>query len=287
MKYGVFNPKIGQYTFTENKEKGIGIRDEFVNAWVEENYKEYIVKGQYLFIDGWMAYFYCAYTFMCSKLGIHPLAIEDIEDTDALNIFYTHSVHNLDVDGIWSRTFGYIHDGHLWHIKVRNGEVTDWYIRLGKLNGVQHEWISFNLNTGLPIEIYDLENDGKPESGSRLTGVLTKTNLLDPAAPAVITTFASYDEIPSEYKNALIFWPDKNRIISWANKSYGRIVEYKENIYKDRSEWPQNMKDAMEANAKAEALKYVTCVAISIDELDHETWSSVNLTSDTIVENQG
>lgn len=277
MKYAVFNPAEGKHSFTENREEAKVLRDAWVFQWVEENYKEYIVKGQYLYVDGWMAYFYCAYTFMCGKLGIPAVPIDEVQDTDALNIYYTHSVYNLDAPGIWSRTFAYQHNNSLWHIKVRNGAVTDWYIRLGTLNGVQHEWVSFDLNTGAPIEVYDLNNDGNPETGIRLTGVLRKTSLIDPDAPAVITTFASYDEIPSEYKTALSSWPNKDRIISWANKSYGRIVEYGENIYNDKSGWPQEKVAAMEASAKSEALNRTSCVEIHTDADGNETWVPVDL----------
>jgi hypothetical protein len=110
-----------------------------------------------------------------------------------------------------------------------------------------------------------------------MTGVLTKTSLIDSDAPAVITTFASYDEIPSEYKTALSSWSDKDTIISWANKSYGRIVEYKENIYRDKSEWPEAIVDEMETSARVEALKRTTCVEIHIDGNGNETWLSTEL----------
>lgn len=291
MKYGVFNPKTGTHSFTENKAAAKVWHNFKVSQWVEENSKEFVVKGQYLYINGWMEYFYCAYTFMCGKLGIPAVAIDDIQDTDALNLFYTHTVYNLDAPGIWSRTFAYYRNDSLWHIKVRNGEVTDWYIRLGKVNEVQHEWVSFDLNTGDPIEVYDLDNgsivhgrvtdhianasfnvDIVANRWVVMTGVLTKTSLIDPDAPAVITTFASYDEIPSEYKTELSSWSDKDTIISWANKSYGRIVEYKENIYRDKLEWPEGIIDAAKTSAKAEALKNITCVEIHIDDNGNETW---------------
>jgi len=273
--FKVFNPITGQHTDAVTIEQARVIRDAFVADWVKGYCVIPTVKGAYLYVDGWLSDFYLAYTFMCSKLDKTPVAFDSITDPDSLGLEQNHAIYNLTTHGVWSRTFRYnTEDGALWHIKVHDGSVTDWYKAESEVNGVHHAWVTFDLTTGEPLEVYDNE----------AVNVLKKTILNDPDAPTVTTTFVTFDGLPDGYKSVLADWPQRDAIFSWSNRFYGQIVEYVENRFVDPSTWPADMmaqnaalRAAAAQAAEEKGKELATVVLVNTTDSGDTTWTPVNI----------
>ena len=266
MKYAVFNPTEGGHSFVENKEEAVLLFNALISQEAEKQFFPKNVQDTRIFIDGWFDDFYVAYAFMCGKTN--KTTQSAVAGVNGLGIEQAHTVYNLTADRLWARVFRYSDsDGSFWLIKVKEGVVTDWYKKSATVNGTQYSWVTFDLNTGEPLETYTAD----------LNGVLHKTVLSNPDAPVVSTTFAKYDTLPQEYKTLTPDWMDKNSIFAWSEKSYGKIIEYIENAYKDKSEWPEDVQNEITATAQEAAKKLVSAVEIHTDADGNETWVPVDL----------
>jgi hypothetical protein len=104
-------------------------------------------------------------------------------------------------------------------IKEINGEVIEYYTKPPKNFNVSTEgmveWVSRDLSTDEILEYYIYDAAVMEEIKYSIKGELLQTNY-------AITKF---DELPKEFQNALTNYPDKDKIILYADKPYGRVVE--------------------------------------------------------------
>jgi hypothetical protein len=127
---------------------------------------------------------------------------------------YTHSVYNLTTQEAWARTFAYVREDKLFHIKVRNGVVTDWYEYQSAYGGEVREWVAFDLQSGAPIEYYDFN-----------APTLTKTNI---ATGEVTAAWTMGETPPQEFLSRVPSSVDQTKIFAYSTKTYGDIIEYQE-----------------------------------------------------------
>lgn len=102
-------------------------------------------------------------------------------------------------------------------IKVIDGEVTEYYTRPPKIYNNMGGWVSRDLYTNKMLEyyLYNFQDNKLQELKYDMEGELLQTNYM----------ISKFDELPEEYQNALIDYPDKDKIYGYANKPYGKIVE--------------------------------------------------------------
>jgi hypothetical protein len=268
MKYAVFNPAEGKYSFAESKEEATLLFDTLVSQVADKQFVPQNIQDIRIFIDGWFEDFYAAYAFMCGKTNKTAQSAGAIADVNGLSIEQTHGVYNLTANKLWARVFRYNDsDGSFWLVKVKDNVVTDWYKKSATVNGTQYSWVTFNLDTGEPLETYTTDSNG----------VLHKTVLSNPDTPVVSTTFAKYDALPQEYKALIPAWMDKSSIFAWSEKSYGKIIEHVENVYKDKSEWSEDVRNKITAATQEAAKKLVSTIEIHTDADGNETWVPVDL----------
>lgn len=193
------------------------------------------------FFDDW----YLAYAFACQKRGIVADNALDarqnmMEGFGTYGVTYNHSIFNVTDAAHWSHTFKYMvpeefdptvdadndFGGTMYHIKVRGNEVVEWYKRSAalKFNGEQVDWVALDLVSGQVIEYYKSrvsESDG--------TRVMDKFDAQTNAI-STSTTHAPPEELvlPAEFTAALqsAGFAHMNCIFGYAEKSYGKMVEY-------------------------------------------------------------
>lgn len=190
--------------------------------------------------DDW----YVAYRFACEKQGLSfdskEVALENLsQGFGNYGLIYNHSIFNITTQGNWSHTFHYnVRDefdpigdpnnefgGMAYHVKVREGVACEWYKHCPtlKLNDLPVKWLALDLVTGQPIEYY-LE-----ERLSELSLTVTK---YDVNTHELMTTtnhhFGGNIELPADFDSALtaLNFAHRSRIFGFAEKSYGKIVEY-------------------------------------------------------------
>jgi hypothetical protein len=192
-------------------------------------------------IDDW----YVAYVFYSAAVGVIP----DTKDIALANMLagfgtygvtYNHSIFNVTTGEHWSHTFAYgvaeefdpVEDpdnqfgGTVYHIKVRDGAVAEWYKHYGALkhNGISVDWVALDLVSGTPIEYYQSVAGDIPS-----TTVMNKFDAsTQTLATSTIHGAAGVLEIPAQFAQSLIAsgFEHTDKIFGYATKSYGQIVEY-------------------------------------------------------------
>lgn len=178
-------------------------------------------------LDDWVV----AFDFYRDKLGLPAVsrdqAVQDLHDGfGSPQVQYNHSIYNLTTGGHWSHTFAYTHDGELFHAKVRNGAVTEWYKSGPDLEvaGEPVAWLAMDLQTGAPIEYYrsrpgDVDSTSLMEKFETATGQLSTSTV-----HGVMGDLA----LPADFESDLAAQQFQRRayVFGYATKSYGRIVEY-------------------------------------------------------------
>ena len=181
--------------------------------------------------DDW----YLAYTFCCSKTGApcdtKAAALENMaHGFGNYGVEYNHSIFNVNTGGHWSHTFAYtvIENGEqvIYHIKVRQGEVVEWYKSSPSLahNGEPVEWVSLDLSSGQTFEFYKRVQTETP-GVTRMEKFNASNNEL-----ATVTTHGPFGglELPEDFQSLLAAAGFRHgaTVFGYATKSYGRIVEY-------------------------------------------------------------
>jgi uncharacterized protein YozE (UPF0346 family) len=111
-------------------------------------------------------------------------------------------------------------------VKEVNGEITEYYTVAPENFSVSIEgmlgWVSRDLSTNEILEyyVYDSTSSPKKEMKYNMVGKLLQTNY----------TIQKFDELPEEYQNLLIDYPDKDKICLYSNKPYGMIVEISQTV---------------------------------------------------------
>ena len=104
-------------------------------------------------------------------------------------------------------------------IKEINGEVIEYYTKPPKNFNVSTEgtveWVSRDLSTDEILEYYIYDAAVMGEMKYSIKGELLQTNY----------EITKFDELPKEFQNALTNYPDKDKIVLYADKPYGRVVE--------------------------------------------------------------
>lgn len=204
---------------TLNAQGGQELVDDLFN-WHSNNLKPNILLEV---LDDW----YIAYTFYCSKEGTTPFSknqcAEWIQDGVAdFKLDYTHSVFNITQNREWSNTFVY-YDEHvgLRHIKVHDGQVTDWYTHKEDLtyNDMQVSWTADDLVTGKVIEYY---TDTYHEDGS----VTAAKYCAETGELLTEITHRHDNPLPESILNRVADHPYVGHIFGYGEKPYGDIVEY-------------------------------------------------------------
>jgi len=172
-----------------------------------------------------LADWYVAYQFYCAKFAQEPISFGEagaFVASGANPLFNNHSVFNLTTNARWSRTFGYFANDKLFHIKVKDGVVTDWYQHQASCDGIEYEWVAFDLATGAPIEYYEKVGANLVKHDAATGEVIVQTNFI-----------AGPDELPQAFKDSLTGFAHLPTVFAWAHKSYGDIVEFKESVEND------------------------------------------------------
>jgi hypothetical protein len=108
-------------------------------------------------------------------------------------------------------------------IKEFDGEVIEHYTKVPRnfkfpiKDDESVAFVSRDLSTNKILEYYayDIAVNPKKEMKYSVKGKLLQTNHM----------IKKFDELPKEFQNALIDYPDKDKIRIYANKPYGMIVE--------------------------------------------------------------
>jgi hypothetical protein len=181
-------------------------------------------------------------------------------------------VFNTTTGERWSNTFAYVDDsGKIFHIKVHNSQVTDWYVQKGEIDGQVYEWVAFDLSTGQPIEVYEQTSPG----------TLQKRNLTDSTAATVDTHFMPLSEMPSQVIEAVGDLPYKETITAYSEKTYGLIVEYLPPHLVPEDQWPNdvkfevaNLREQATFSARQTAKELVSVIQVTVNENGSETWQN-------------
>ena len=195
--YQVFNPIQGQYT------KAISLDDaKILFKETQSEYCSFQNIGQYYNDES----FYknnqlIANEFIAVKEGI-------------VSTEYDYSIYNATTKEYTNQVFVTKDSNLIFLIKVLDESVTEWYQQNGVIDGVQHSFISLDLETGDPIEYYDIVGN-----------VMSKYSL---DGTFIVSTFlGNYSTIPQEKQTLLEGFPYIDNIFAWSDKTYGFIVEYK------------------------------------------------------------
>lgn len=196
--YQVFNPIQGQYTQAKSLDDA-----KILFKKTQQEYCVFQNIGQYYNDPS----FYQANQLIANEF----IAIkEGIASTN-----YDYSIYNATTKTYTNQVFQAKDENSIFLIKVLDGVVTEWYQQDGVINGVKHSYISLDINTGNPIEYYDIVGN-----------VMSKYSL---DGTFIIATYLSdYFTIPQEKQSLLNDFPYNNNIFAWSDKTYGFIVEYKE-----------------------------------------------------------
>jgi hypothetical protein len=156
------------------------------------------------------------YNFLANKLGLHQYPTlaaleyavrEGTCDKRCLSV-YNYSVVDINtkevVSALWAAR------DYLEWVKVRNGVVTEHYRRFPATPKTYFK--SYDLITGELIEYYSL-------TPTRSIKIDAKTDEVKG-----FTTFSSFENLPEEYKNALVDYTYKGDIFGWSDRNYGKIV---------------------------------------------------------------
>jgi hypothetical protein len=189
-------------------------------------------KAENALFDDW----YTSYLFMCAKQNKTPDPKETARQNmaqglDTYGVMYTHSIFNITTQGHWSHTFQYDVaeelGGMTYHVKVRDGAAAEWYKHSDTLmlGDIPVKWLALDLATGAPIEYYfegatDDENIIRVEKYDAVTHeLLTSTTHDHTVTPT----------LPADFSASLVElgFDQIEHIFGFAEKSYGKIVEYK------------------------------------------------------------
>lgn len=229
--YKVFNPLMGVHEEFPNMQEAEIRKEAICKEYLKHHTPKSVqVEGSYIFNRSFREDYVIAYNFMQKKLGDSNLyVLDDKTCLPMTNLFgYRHSIFNITENKLWARTFSYEHAGSIWHIKVKDKQVIDWY----KNTASYYDWMSFDLDTNLPLEQYEKYSEN----------VMVKKNLVYKDVNPVYTNFvADNNPLP---KNILAVIPDTINpllVFAWASKDYGDIIEFDENsnIYVNESDYPQ------------------------------------------------
>lgn len=195
--YQVFNPIQGQYTQATSLDDAKILFNE-----IQQEYCAFQNIGQYYSDES----FYKANQLVANEF----IAVkEGIPSTD-----YDYCIYNATTKEYTNQVFVAKDVDTSFLVKVLDGAVTEWYQENGVINEVQHSYISLDLETGNPIEYYDIV--GNVMSKYSLDGTFI-----------VSTYFGDCSSISKENQLLLDGFQYNNGIFAWSDKSYGFIVEYK------------------------------------------------------------
>jgi len=195
--YQVFNPIQGQYTQATSLDDAKILFNE-----IQQEYCDFQNIGQYYSDES----FYKANQLVANEF----IAIkEGIASTN-----YDYCIYNATTKTYTNQVFKAQDETSIFLIKVLDGVVTEWYQQDGVINGVKHSYISLDINTGNPIEYYEIV--GNVMSKYSLDGTFI-----------VSTYFGDYSTIPQDKESLLNGFPYNENIFAWSDKTYGFIVEYK------------------------------------------------------------
>lgn len=212
MKYQIYNPSTVSFEYFTELSTAVTRRDELRATVVDAPYA-FVNPPECSMLSDWQV----ADAFFAQKTGEQPLDFSNAARVALGGVdhpAYTHSVYNLTTQEHWARTFAYVREDELFHIKVRNGVVTDWYQYQGEVGGVKREWVAFDLQSGAPIEYYDFN-----------APTLTKTNI---ATGEVTAAWTMGETPPQEFLSRVPSSVDQTKIFAYSAKTYGDIIEYQE-----------------------------------------------------------
>ena len=198
IQYQAFNPITGQYEQAQTIDKAVILQQQ-----IQENYCAFQNVGQsYNDPSFYQANQLVANEFIAIKEGIPSTQ-------------YDYSIYNATTKTYTNQVFIAQDATSTFLVKVLNGVVTEWYEENGVIDGVQHAYVSLNLETGEPIEYYDI------------VGTIMNKYSLD-GTFIVSTHLTGYPTIPEDKLALLEDFPYDNSIFAWSDKTYGFIVEYKQ-----------------------------------------------------------
>lgn len=273
--FKIFNPITGTYGDTLDEPALLSEWSSIVNALKQQLIVTPNIPGRYKYVDSWAADYDIAWSFYCSKNNIEPYDPLATVANNSLPLTASHSVYNITTGTNRSNTFLYFDANYnMWHIKVLDGIVTDWYCYMAAINGITYEWIAYDTISGTPIEVYERVDD--------IT--LVKRNLINPDTPTVITKLVPLSNMPTEIQEAVVDLPYKDTIYAYSYKEYGLIVEYHPPYLVPEASWPDdikfqyaNLKEVATFEAFNKAKSMVTAVQITVDSDGLETWSPYSI----------
>lgn len=180
--------------------------------------------------DDW----YVAYVFACGKQGKTPDA-KDVakynmaQGFDVYGVSYSHSIFNLTTGANWSHTFAYSvpSETMLYHAKVQNAVVTEWYKHSPTLtfSSAPVQWLALDVATGGTIEYY-------VETPKDTPGTFFMDKYDADTRELLTRTEHDYNgniDLPDGFDSVLtaLEFQHREHIFGFAEKSYGKIVEYK------------------------------------------------------------
>jgi len=168
-----------------------------------------------------------SYNFLAEKNNWNTVSTSEELDSGCTEhsikkMYSTISVSDYTViDDLY--TFGY-GDYVMGGIKQINGVVTEYYTKVPEdfiipgpsLSHLRVEWVSRDLNTDEIIEYYSYNRNSISKSvieyRYNMEGELLQTTYIQ-------------TELPQEYQDALVNYPDKDKIWSYSTNSQGMIIE--------------------------------------------------------------
>lgn len=191
--YQVFNTIKGQYIQANSLDDAKNLYHQIINDYfVYQNLFQGLPTDEYFINNQLIANEFCAIHYG------NP------------NATYLYSVYNTATKEMISQVFGC--DGDL--IKVSNNEISEWYKANYSLNGINHVFVSININTNDPIDYYDWAIN---QAGSVM-------NKYDLNGQFIVST--NFTPIPQDKIYLLDGFEYINTITGWSDKYYGFCVEY-------------------------------------------------------------
>jgi hypothetical protein len=165
-------------------------------------------------------------------------AVDDVKLNRLKNFIKYNSTNYIIETKKKDRFFEFNHEGILHWVKVKDGIVTDLYKAYFEYMGKKYRWLQFNPTTLIPesyyketevdldkIDITKFVNETVLECGAE-----KKYNFADDSLDSTLI-FASYDFMTKSFKKYVETLSFKDEIFGWCEKSYGRLVLYKENDF--------------------------------------------------------
>lgn len=240
IRYQVFNPMSGLYTTTDTLNEALQLRHQIISQY-------FLAQHLYTTIPT-NNYFKASKEYADEFIAIRT----GIAETE-----YSYSVYNATSKEVISHVFR----AEEYLIKVAGEAVSEWYKQDGEINGIRYSYISLDLDTGTPIEYYNVDGP-----------VMSKYDL---SGNQVVSTHF-FAPVPEDKAVLLDDFSHRESIFAWSDKDYGFIVEFHGPVtkpYDDCTDDEKAQLDAEKASFVANNSNLFVINKETVDADGNATWT--------------